>query len=408
METKKKKTKKKPWILFRHKVARVLIGAVFLPYVKMKYHVKIKKYKQPKGKPMLILYNHQTGYDQFFIAAAFKKPVYYVASEDIFSMGFLSKIIKYLVNPIPIKKQTTDARAVINCIRVAKEGGTIAIAPEGNRTFGGATVHIKPSITALARHLGLPIGFFRIEGGYGIQPRWSDVVRRGKMTAGISRVVEPEEYKGLSDDELYNLICSELYCNEARVDGEYHHKNLAEHMERAIYVCPECGLSTFESHGDTIECKKCGYKLRYTPTKELVSDVGESKFRFVNDWYNYQNDYVNSLDLTEMKDEPIYNEDVSLFEVILYKKKELLHEKARIALYPDRISIEAEDRSYIFGFDAITAISVLGKNKLNIYFDGRVYQITGDSRFCALKYVNLCFRYKNILKGDEKDDFLGL
>ena len=408
MKTEKKKSKKKPWILFRHKVARVLIGAVFLPYVKLKYNVKITKYKQPKGKPMLVLYNHQTGYDQFFIAAAFKRPVYYVASEDIFSMGFLSKIIKYLVNPIPIKKQTTDARAVINCIRVAKEGGTIAIAPEGNRTFGGATVHIKSSITALARHLGLPIAFFRIEGGYGVHPRWSDVVRHGKMKAGISRVVEPEEYKAMSDDQLYELICNELYCNEATVDGEYRHKDLAEYMERAIYVCPECGLSTFESHGDTIRCKKCRLTLRYTATKELVSDKGESPFRFVNDWYNYQNDYVNDLNLTEMDDSPLYNEDISLYEVVLYKKKQMLHEKAKISLYPDRIDINADGASYSFGFDSITAISVLGKNKLNIYYDGKVYQITGDSRFCALKYVNLCFRYKNLIKGDHNERFLGL
>ena len=59
-------------------------------------------------------------------------------------------------------------------------------------------------------------------------------------------------------------------------------------------------------------------------------------------------------------------------------------------------------------FNKLTAISVLGKNKLNIYFEGRVYQIKGDERFCALKYVNLCFRYRNIIKGDENDKFLGL
>lgn len=404
----KKKKNKKPWILPRHSVARVIIGAVFLPYVKLKYGVKITKYKQPKGKPMLILYNHQTAYDQFFIAAAFKRPVYYVASEDIFSMGFTSKIIKYLVNPIPIKKQTTDARAVINCIKVAKEGGTIAIAPEGNRTFGGSTVHIKSSITALARHLGLPIAFFRIEGGYGVHPRWADDVRRGKMKAGVAKVLQPEEYKDLSDDELYEIICGELYCNEACVDGEYRHKNLAEYLERAIYVCPECGLSTFESHRDEFKCKKCGLKLRYTPTKEFVRDGSPAPFRFVNDWYNYQNNFVNELNLTEMADEPIYNENITLWEVLLYKKKQLMHETAKISLYPNKICIEAGKENYSFGFDSITAISVLGKNKLNIYYEGKVYQITGDERFCALKYVNLCFRYKNLLKGEHHERFLGL
>lgn len=408
MKSKKKKSKKTPWILTRHKVATKLIGAFFLPYVKRKYGIKITKYDKKDKRPLLILYNHQTAYDQFFVAGAFNRAVYYVASEDIFSMGFVSKIIKFLVNPIPIKKQTTDARAVINCIRVAKEGGTIAIAPEGNRTYNGTTVYIKPSITSLARHLGLPIAFFRIEGGYGIHPRWADDVRKGHMTAGVSRVLEPEEYKNLSDDELYEIICAELYCNEARADGEFRHKNLAQYLERAFYVCPECGLSTFESHGDTIHCKKCGYKLRYTTKKELVRDGEPSPFGFVNDWYNYQNDYVNKLMLTEMADEPLYTEKVGMWEVLLYKKKVPLHETAEISLYPSKICVESEGKSYSFGFDSITAISVLGKNKLNIYYEGKVYQITGDERFCALKYVNLCFRYKNLIKGENHEQFLGL
>ncbi len=405
----KKKTKsKKPWVLPRHRVVRSIVNLVFIPYVRRKYNVKIKKFESEDKRPLLILYNHQTAYDQFFVGAAFKRPVYYVASEDIFSMGFLSRLIKFLVAPIPIKKQTTDARAVINCIRVAKEGGTIAIAPEGNRTYSGANVYIKPSVTSLAKHLGMPIAFFKIEGGYGVHPRWADDVRRGEMSAGVSRVLEPEEYRELSDGELYKLICDELYQNEACADREYHHKNLAENLERAIYVCPKCGLSTFESQGDMIHCTKCGLTLRYTPKKQLVGTEGDSPFEFINDWYNYQNDYINGLDLLKMENKPLYTENVSLFEVILYKNKRAIDKSAKIHLYPDRIAVDANGKSLQLGFDSITAITVLGKNKLNIYAGGKVYQIAGSQRFCALKYVNLCYRYKNLTKGEKNDKFLGL
>ena len=408
MAKQNKKTSKKPWILPRHTFLRHVLGFIFLPYVKLKYNVKISTYDAKDKRPLLILYNHQTAYDQFFVSGAFKRPVYHVASEDIFSMGFLSKLIKYIVAPIPIKKQTTDARAVINCIRVAKEGGAIALAPEGNRTYSGETVYIKPSITALARHLKLPIALFRIEGGYGVHPRWADDVRKGKMTAGVSRVIEPEEYLSLTDDELYELICKGLYRNEACVDGEYRSKKLAEYIERAVYVCPDCGLSEFYSHGDIIECKRCGKKIRYTAKKELVGVNCDFPFGFIKDWCDYQDNFVNSLNLTDMPDTPLYNEKVQLDEVILYKKKCMLLQEAEISLYPNRITVTSSEESFLFDFDKLTAISVLGKNKLNIYFDSKVYQIKGDEHFCALKYVNLCFRYKNIIKGDEHDKFLGL
>ena len=59
-------------------------------------------------------------------------------------------------------------------------------------------------------------------------------------------------------------------------------------------------------------------------------------------------------------------------------------------------------------FGDISAISVLGKNKLNIYYQGHVYQIKSNEHFNALKYVNIYYRYKNISKGESHDEFLGL
>ena len=113
--------------------------------------MKLKETKKQKIGQCLILSNHQTAFDQFFVGMSFKKAVYFLASEDIFSNGWISSVIRWLVAPIPIKKQTTDVSAVMNCIRVAKEGGTIALAPEGNRTYDGRTVNINPAIAKLAK-----------------------------------------------------------------------------------------------------------------------------------------------------------------------------------------------------------------------------------------------------------------
>jgi uncharacterized protein len=70
---------------------------------------------------------------------------------------------------------------------------------------------MRPAIAALAKKMGLPIAVFRIEGGYGVQPRWSDVIRRGKMRCYVSRVIEPEEYANYTADELFALLQQELY-----------------------------------------------------------------------------------------------------------------------------------------------------------------------------------------------------
>lgn len=406
-KTKKKKVKR--WTRPRHRIITTIGRPLMRLYIMWKYGIHVETFKEQGNRPYLVLYNHQTAFDQFFVAVAIRGPVYYMASEDIFSLGWVSSLIRFLVEPIPIKKQTTDIQAVMNCIKVAREGGTIAIAPEGNRTFSGKNVYINPAIGSLAKKLGMPIALFRIEGGYGTQPRWSDVVRRGKMRAYISRVIEPEEYKDKTPNQLLAMIQEGLEVDEACVSGEFHHKKLAEYLERALYVCPDCGLSEFESNDDLITCKECGKTVRYLPTKELQGVDCEFPFRFVYDWYEYQCAFVNRLDTSAYTQEPIYRDTAKLSEVIVYKHKNVLRKEARLSLYGDRLVIdEGAENELVFPFADTLAITVLGKNKLNIYYDKQVFQLKSGKRFNALKYVNLFHRYKNILKGDPYEDFLGL
>lgn len=394
---------KKKWIRPRHRVVRNIVYCILNPYIRLRYGIKISRFREQSRRQYLILYNHQTPFDQFFVGISFRDPIYYLATEDLFSNGWLSRLISWLIAPIPIKKQTTDVSAVLNCMRVAREGGTIAIAPEGNRTYSGRTEYIKPSIVMLVRKLKLPLILYRIEGGYGAEPRWSNVIRRGPMRAGVYRVVEPEDFAALDDDALYAMIVDGLTVNEAAETGEYRHRKAAEYLERAIYVCPTCGLTTFESSGERFTCQTCGLQVRYLPTKVLEGVNRTIPFRFVADWYDYQSDYIHQLDLTEYYASPAYRDMVRLSEVILYQRKQLIAESVEAVLWGDRIMLG--DKAYPFSEITVT---VLGRNKLNLYHDGHVYQLKGSVRFNALKYVNFYHHYKN--QNEEKRDgkFLGL
>ena len=62
----------------------------------------------------------------------------------------------------------------------------------------------------------------------------------------------------------------------------------------------------------------------------------------------------------------------------------------------------------LFAFGEIDAVTVLGRNKLNVYHGGKIYQFKGDKRFNALKYVHIFHRYKNLQKGEGNGKFLGL
>ncbi len=403
------KKKQKQWMKFRHRVIRNIASWIFRPLSYIKYNIKIDRFKQQGDRQYLILMNHQTPYDQFFVGLAFKGPIYYLATEDIFSNGFVSSLLRWAVAPIPIKKQTTDVLAAINCLRVVKEGGTIAIAPEGNRTYSGKTEYMSPAIAGLARKLGLPIALYRIEGGYGSEPRWSDKVRKGKMHSYVARVIEPEEYAELSNDELMQAIERGLYVNEGVADGTFKSNKRAEYLERAIYVCPYCGLSKHRSKGNTAQCETCGRKISYGIDKRIEGIGFSFPFEFMTEWYEYQKNFVSSLNVLEYTQASMFSDNASVSEVIVYKKKVKLRKWAEIRLYGDRIVLdEAKQNELIFDFNETSAVSVLGRNKLNIYHNGKVYQLKGDKHFNALKYVNIYYRHKGIVKGEKNGEFLGL
>lgn len=396
--------KKKPWMRRHHRVVRDIAYLVLHRYTVRRYGIDIEKFSAQGERAYLILMNHQTAFDQFFVGMTFKGPVYYVASEDLFSNGFISTLLRWAVAPIPIKKQTSDISAVKNCIRVAKEGGTIAIAPEGNRTYSGRTGYMNPAIAALAKLIKLPIAFLRIEGGYGVHPRWSDAVRKGHMRCYVSRVMEPEEFKSLSKQELHEVIERELYEDEGKADAEFDSDVRAEYLERAMYVCPWCGLSEFESRGNCIECTRCRRKVEYGKDKRLRGQGFDFPFEFVTGWYDYQEDFINRLDTGLYLDEPMYRDRAALYEVILYKRKRRLKKDVELCLYGDRLVIDGKSCP----FADITGISVLGRNKLNIYMGEKLWQLKGGKRFNALKYVNIYYRSKNQGRGDKDGKFLGL
>ena len=131
----------------------------------------------------------------------------------------------------------------------------------------------------------------------------------------------------------------------------------------------------------------------------------EFPFRFVTEWYDYQCDFINSWDPRPYQDEPLYRDTAQFSEVILYKNKRLLRKEVSVALYGNRIMV---DDDLVFHFDDTSAVTVLGRNKINIYFGEHVYQLKSHKRFNALKYVNIFHRYKNICEGKEHGKFLGL
>ncbi len=117
-------------------------------------------------------------------------------------------------------------------------------------------------------------------------------------------------------------------------------------MERALYVCPECGFAELESHKDTLTCRDCGLQVKYTATGEFNP---QEPFRFFGDWYDYQSDFVNKYNPDEYREKPAFTDRADLSEVIVYDRKRPVQKEVQLQLFGDRIEIDAGGRAAAAG-----------------------------------------------------------
>ena len=353
---------------------------------KLKYGYTAKPAGLSAG-PYLILSNHQTTMDPFLLSLSFKFQIYFFASDDIFNLK-VSPLIKYLVAPIPKSKSLADMGAVMAAFRVLKEGGAVGIFPEGNRTVSGRQWEMTDSIAKLAKAVKVPLVLYNLCGGYGTDPRWGRGIRKGRFYGGVKRIIQPEELEKLSVEELFGIIKSELDVDDTVSGVKFKSRRRAEYIERALYMCPECGaVASIRSGKNEFFCKKCGFKAEYTEDLKISPAAGKQKFGRIYEWYEWERAEI----VNRVRDgETIGDENVLFRESIKFKrKKKLLGGSADISMDENTLTVTGKTGTAVFRLSEITALTMVGKKKFNFYHKGRILQIKGGKRFCAVKYVHV-------------------
>jgi len=396
--------------LLRYGLIYNFFKIVLRQIVKFKFNYTYEKVT-PRFQPYIVLSNHTTNYDPIMIGLSFPGLLYYVASDHIFRMGILSKLLVFLADPIPRLKATAETQTVKQVLRRIKAGGSVCIFAEGNRSFSGETVDIPESTGKLIKLSGAALITFRLDGGYFSSPRWSRTLRRGSMRGRMVREYSPEEIKAMTVDELNMIIKNDLYVNAYEENKEnpiaYNGKKLAENLETALYLCPVCGeIATLKSENDQFYCS-CGLNLKYNPYGKFVSD-GSSivPFDTVLDWINWQSSKIKELAHSYKSlpsDKPIFcDEGQSLFEIDKASKSKLI-DKGKLCMYNNRLVFYCENNNeYTFNFEKISNMAIHGQMVLIFSTtDRKSYEIKSDHPRSAIKYLDVYKELKTMDKAEE-------
>lgn len=361
-----------------------------------KYGYKAENYKLDRKQNYLIICNHSCSLDPFMLGKSFFRPIYFVASDDLLKNGFISKIMKHTVAPIPIRKGTMDISSIRNCISIAKEGGTIGIFPEGNRTYSGEISYLGINLVKFIRKLDLPLIIYHIDGGYGLDPRWGKKSRRGKGSRGyVQRLLSKEELCSLKDEELLKIINTNL-SQEISPSLRFKSKEKAEYLERVLFVCPKChALETLVSEKNAIKCKCCSLEATYEEDLSFSSNDPSFKFKKVSQWMNYQKEYLKDLAIEENK-VLLGDEKVTLISCLEGKEKEV-ELVGKLQMNSKSFIIKGEKELQFF-FKDIKQVENQGKHKLLFYIGKDYYEFKGGERFSSYKYYLMFNRINNTLE----------
>lgn len=381
------------WNYFYRPIVHLM--ALFQGY-KVKSHFKMEK-----GQSYIILSNHQGGVDGLFLPLSFNRHMYGVLTDSFLSKGWVAKMFQHQLGIIGKKKGAVDVSANMEMMRVIREGGTLLIFPEGNRSYAEFQFSLTEGFSKFIRFFKKPIILFNLHGGAGVDPRFGKKRRKGPFYGEIKRVLQPEEYESWSDDEFYKVISENLRVFDSSSGNKYKSKERAEYLERMFFICPKCGkLEALYSRGNYFYCKNCGLKVEYTEDLHFKSDDPDFKFERLVDWYNFQIRYLNEHEFTG----EIFKEgDAKLYISHPGEKRKLIAE-GNVVLTENSLKFPGKT----IDIREIEIASPINGTNFNFSTKDEDYLVMGSERFNPLKFVLMFNKLDTKMRNSKADIYYNL
>lgn len=338
--------------------------------------------------PFLLIANHSTDLDPLILASCFpRNQLYFVASEHIFRLGLVSKALEWLVAPIPRKKASSGADTVKMCLRRLKAGDSVGLMAEGEATWNGVSTDVFSATGKLVKSSGASLVTVRISGAYLSNPRWGNGFRRGKVEARLVHIYSPEEIEAMSASEVLDAINHDIYenCWERQAENpvKFLGDNRAEHIERAVFLCPSCkGVSTIASEGNYFKCRDCGFHGIVT---ELGTFEGVNMIPNMYEWDKWQFETLKNMDFKQSNRDGVlfFDSDVLLTQILKGHETKVIGDNFELCQYGDKLTCGM----CTFDMSKITNMSMVQAKRLLLSYEGSYFEIKANNITSLRKYL---------------------
>ncbi len=148
----------------------------------------------PQTGPLLVVSNHASYFDPPFLSNCMRRPVAYMAKEELFKVPVLATLIRWY-GAYPIKRGRADRAAIRAAETASQEGWALGIFLEGTRTPDGLIDRPKLGAAMIAKKLQAPVLPVSLWGTEKILPKGTSVPQMTPITIRIGETVPPPSPK---------------------------------------------------------------------------------------------------------------------------------------------------------------------------------------------------------------------
>src|SRR5918997_19075 len=161
-----------------------LVRAVLQPFFHLYFRLsRIGREHVPEG-PVIYAANHRSFLDPFVIATIARRPMYYVAKQELFR----HKLTAWFLNSLgafPVNRGAADQDMLATAKAILERGDAVLMFAEGTRVRPGALGRPKRGVGRLALETGAPVVPVAVVGTEAVRKGWR--IRPHKVRIRIGR-----------------------------------------------------------------------------------------------------------------------------------------------------------------------------------------------------------------------------